>query len=335
MNSIFKYIFELFKKVNVFLNNWRAFSCTRLTQYVLMFSSVPMLLYGIKSYNYQIMLVIVYTIIALFSGFFATLLWNDISDIDIDKLVHPNRPLPSKRISSKKMFLIALFFSAMTFIFSFLVSFWCLIIVGMTAIFVAIHNKYLRKTVKFPAYSEIFTPIQWVIVPIFGFFAFWSAIQTSGDVQIFYPIFENLSFNWYDFQNMIILVVFTYFADNAHDLPEGIHDIEGDRKAGIRTYATSFGEKNAARISFIMFFISGIFGIIIYIRTILSPLFLILFLLLWIYTLNQSFSLLKVDKEKLKLKGKIVGQKTFRFFWISYDLIFLDIFIQIISKQFL
>ena len=58
---------------------------------------------------------------------------------------------------------------------------------------------------------------------------------------------------------MILLVLFTYFADNAHDLPEGIHDMEGDHKLGVKTYATSFGEKNAARISFCMFFISGIF----------------------------------------------------------------------------
>jgi len=47
---------------------------------------------------------------------------------------------------------------------------------------------------------------------------------------------------------MILLVLFTYFADNAHDLPEGIHDMEGDHKLGVKTYATSFGEKNAEKI---------------------------------------------------------------------------------------
>ena len=77
---------------------------------------------------------------------------------------------------------------------------------------------------------------------------------------------------------MIILVLFTYFAVNAHDLAEGIVDAKGDKKHGVRTYATSFGEKNAARISFIWFLISGILGIILFYITILSFLFLILFL---------------------------------------------------------
>jgi 4-hydroxybenzoate polyprenyltransferase len=120
-----------------------------------MYASVPMLAYGIKPYDLEIITVIILTILALYSGFFAALIWNDITDVDIDSVVHPNRPIPSGRISTKKFFAIALVFSAMTFIFSFLVSFWCFILVGITALFVTFHNKYLKKIVKIPAYSEI------------------------------------------------------------------------------------------------------------------------------------------------------------------------------------
>ena len=83
------------------------------------------------------------------------------------------------------------------------------------------------------------------------------------------PIFGYISANSSGIQNMILLAIFTYFADNAHDLPEGIHDVEGDRIQGVKTYATSFGEKNTAKISFTMFFISGILGILLFIKTIL------------------------------------------------------------------
>jgi len=232
----------------IFLSQWRSLPYYELISYVLMFASMPMLAYGIKSYDISILRTIFFTILALYSGFFATLIWNDITDADIDAIVHPDRPIPAGKINKKRFFVIALLFSAFTFIFSFLVSFWCFIIVGAAALFVAFHNKYLRRIIGFSAYSEIFTPLQWVIVPIFGFIA----VNSS------------------NYQDMLLLVVFTYFADKAHDVPEGIHDKNGDQKYGVSTYTTSFGEKNAAKISFTLLFISGILGIIIFFATILT-----------------------------------------------------------------
>jgi 4-hydroxybenzoate polyprenyltransferase len=289
-----------------------------------------MLAYGIQTYDWETIKIIILTILTLYSGFFAALIWNDITDVEIDAVIHPNRPLPAKRISSKKFFAVALVFSAMTFIFAFLISLWCLILVGATALFVTFHNKYLKKIIKIPAYSEIFTPIQWIIVTIFGFLAIWTALPPTGELTITIPIFGYISFNSSSIQNMILLVLFTYFADNAHDLPEGIHDIEGDRKVGVKTYATSFGEKTTAKISFSMFFISGILGILLFIRTILSPIFLIPFLITWLYTLRCSYKLVKANKEDMKELGAIVGRKGFDYFLISYNLIFLDLLIQFI-----
>jgi len=169
---------------------------------------------------------------------------------------------------------MTLAFSAMTFIFAIIVSVWCFILVGSTALFVAFHNKYLKKIIKIPVYSEIFTPIQWFTVAIFGFLAIWAVLPQSTDLIFELPLFGTISTGGRMIQNLILLVLFTYFADNAHDLPEGIRDMEGDRKLGVKTYATLFGEKNAAKISFCMFFVSGIFDILLFIRTILSPIFL-------------------------------------------------------------
>jgi geranylgeranylglycerol-phosphate geranylgeranyltransferase len=265
-----------------------------------------MLVYGIKTYNLEIIKIIVLTILTMYSGFFAALIWNDITDRDIDAIAHPDRPVPSGRISPRMFFGIALIFSAMTFIFALLVSLWCLALVGIAALFVAFHNRYLKKIVKIPAYSEIFTPIQWVVVAIFGFLAIWTTFQQPGNINVTMPVSGYISLNIYDFQNMILLVLFTYFADNAHDLPEGIHDADGDRKLGVRTYATSFGEKNAARVSFTMFFISGVLGVILYFRTILSPIFLIPFIIFWVYIMSWSYKLLKADKKDMNEVGSIV-----------------------------
>jgi len=322
------------KKPFKFLSTWRSLPPYELISYILMYASVPMLAYGIKTYNLEIIKIIVLTILTMYSGFFAALIWNDITDRDIDAIAHPDRPVPSGRISPRMFFSIALMFSAMTFVFALLVSLWCFALVGLAALFVTFHNKYLKKIVKIPAYSEIFTPVQWVIVSIFGFLAIWTVLPPTGSINLKMPILGFISFNVYDFQNMILLVLFTYFVDNAHDLPEGIHDADGDRKLGVRTYAVSFGGKNAARVSFAMFFVSGILGIILYFRTILSPVFLVPFLILWIYILYWSYKLLKADKKEMSELGSVVGRKGFDYFLASYDLIFLDLLVQLVLRNF-
>ena len=318
----------------IFLSKWRSLPPFEMASYVLMYASIPMLAYGLHPYNLGIIKLIILTILTMYSGFFAALIWNDITDKDIDTVVHPDRPIPSGKISSKKFFAVALLFSAMTFIFSFLVSFWCFIVVICAALFVAIHDKYLKKIVNFPAYSEIFTPVQWVVVAIFGFLAIWTALPPNGKVLFTVSVFGNISFDWYDFQNMVLLVLFTYFADNAHDLPEGIHDADGDRKLGVKTYATSFGEKNAARISFVMFLISGVLGIVIYLRTALGFIFLVPFVCIWIYTLFYSFKLLKANANEINELSAVVGRKGFNYFIFTYDFIFIDILVQLVLLNF-
>lgn len=325
---------HLFASPFKFISSWRSLPPYELISYVLMYSSVPMLAYGFQVYNWDIIKIIVLTILTLYSGYFAALIWNDITDANIDAIAHPDRPIPSGRITSKKFFAVALVFSALTFIFAFLVSTWCLILVGATALFTTFHNKYLKQRIKIPAYSEIFTPVQWVTVAIFGFLALWTALPPNGEKTITVPLFGYISFDMVDLQNMIILVLFTYFVDNAHDLPEGIRDVDGDRKLGVKTYATSFGEKNAARISFVMYFISGMLGILLFFRTILSPIFLILFILLWIYMLNLSYKLLKSTGKNRKKTAFIVGRRGFDYFLMCFNLIFLDMFIQLILNHY-
>jgi len=317
-----------------FLSNWRSLPPYELVSYFFMYASVPMLAYGINNYGFEVIKLIIFTIITLYSGFFAALIWNDITDADIDFVSHPDRPIPSGKISKKKFFLIALIFSSIVFIFSALVSIICFFVVGFAALFVAFHDKYLKKRVKIPAYSEIFTPVQWVVVAIFGFMAIWTALPQSSDIIINISFLGSISTSRSSILQMLILVIFTYLADNAHDLPEGIHDFEGDKKEGVKTYATSFGVINASRLSFAMFFISGLFAFLLYLKTSLSIIFLISFAVLWIYILSYSYNLLKANDENRKEIAKIVGRKGFDYFLMSYNLIFLDLFIQIILKNY-
>ncbi len=316
-----------------FLARWRPFPPYELICYALMFAAAFMFAYGLQAYSFLSIKIVFFTIGTLYCGFFAALIWNDITDKDIDTIVHPGRAIPSGVISSDKFFAIALIFSALTFLFAVLTSPWCLILVGATALFVAFHNKYLKKIVRFPAYSEIFTPVQWLTVPFFGFFAIWTALPPGGEINVTIPVLGYFSIGRTQILPMVLLVVFTYFADDAHDIAEGIHDVEGDRKQKVKTYATSFGEKNASKISFAMFFISGIFGLLLWFFTFLSLIFLVPFLISWIIMLVWCYSLVQAaDNPQRKTLGKVIGKRGYDYLLFSYSLIFLDVFLQLLNS---
>jgi 4-hydroxybenzoate polyprenyltransferase len=131
-------------------------------------------------------------------------------------------------------------------------------------------------------------------------------------------------------------VLFTYFADNAHDLAEGIHDVEGDRTLGVKTYATSFGEKTAARISLAMFFISGVLGVLLFYYTLLSWIFFIPFAGIWLYTVRYYYTLGKAtDDLQRKHLGKLIGRKGYDYLLASYVLIFIDVVLQLLNTHYL
>ncbi len=315
-----------------FITHWRSLPLYEIISYIFMYASVPMLAYGIQKYDSNIFRIIIFSIITLYAGFFAALIWNDITDADIDSVAHPDRPIPSGRITKKKFFVIALFFSSLVFIFATLISPLCLIIVCAAALFVTFHNKYLKKYIKIPAYSEIFTPVQWIVVAIFGFFAIWTALPQSTDILINIPYLGSISTDLEAIQQMVILIIFIYFIDNAHDVAEGIVDVEGDRIHGVKTYATSFGVKNAARISFTWFIIAGLTGIILFFKTVLSFVFLVPFICIWIYIIFNSSKLLISKKEDSIKMSTIVGRRGFDFFLFSFNLMFLDLLVQLIIR---
>lgn len=326
---------HILKRPIKFLFRWRWFTYYEMICYVCMYAGTMMFAYGIQPHTLMSLKLVLLTILTLYSGFFAALIWNDITDRDIDVVVHPDRPIPERRISQSRFFTIALVFSALTFLFAFLTSVWCLLLVGANALFVTFHNKYLKKKVKIPAYSEIFTPLQWLTVPLFGFFALWSNFYVPDGINITLPFIGFLSINMAHILPMFLLVFFFYFADDAHDLVEGIHDVEGDRRHGVRTYATSFGEKTAAIISFLMLCITGIFGILLWFFSLLSLFFLVPFLIIWFVTMYHSFTFTKItDGSERKRQAKILGRKEYDFLLFSYTLIFIDVFIQLMSVFF-
>src|SRR5579871_4682086 len=82
-----------------FLAKWRSLPPYELGSYLLMFAAAPMLALGVRRYDAALLGLVACTVISLYAGFFAALIWNDITDAEIDSVVHPDRPIPSGRIS--------------------------------------------------------------------------------------------------------------------------------------------------------------------------------------------------------------------------------------------
>jgi len=313
-----------------FLANWRSLPPYELISYALMFASVPMLAYGIQPYNHDLIRIIILTILTLYSGFFAALIWNDITDSDIDTIAHPNRPLPSGKIGRKNFFQIALVFSVFTFFFALAISIWCFILVGLASLFVFSHNKYFKRRIRFPAYSEIFNPLQWVVVVIFGFCALWTTFPQSTELVMAAPLLGTISTSYLGVFQMIILLLFTYFADTAHDIAEGIHDADADLRYGVRTYATTLGKKKAMPISFLMFGFSGIFMIVLFLISTLSSIFFVFFVALFVYTFFSTIIHKQSQAANIEEYGVFVGRKFYDYFLLTYDIAFIDIMIQVL-----
>jgi len=320
---------KIISKLNQQPFEFRSIYYYELICFAIMHATVPIFAYGYRDYNFGIIRIIILSVLTLYSGYFAALIWNDINDSEIDKVVHPDRLLPRKKISKKKFFGIALIFSFFVFLFSMMINVWCFLVVGFAALFVAIHDKFLKRHVNIPAFSEIFTPVQWIVVPIFGFVAVWSYLSIGSQNQII-PFIDYISIYNPDFQNMILLVLFTYFADDAHDIGEGIHDVVGDKKFKIKTYSTSFGIEKASKISFTMYLLSGVFILVLFFNSLLSPIFLILFLLIWFYILYHSYKLVKAKGENKIEIGQKVGQKGFDFLLLTYSFIFVDMLVNLL-----
>lgn len=325
---------NLLKRIARFVATWRSLPPYELVSYPLMFAAVPMLAVGAQRYDASLVRILLFTVISQYSGFFAALIWNDITDADIDAVVHPDRPIPAGRITKVRFFGIAVLFAISTIGFAWMISPWALAVTLSVAAYVGLHDLALKRYVPIPAYSEIATPMQWTAVGIFGFVAVWSRLPHGGDWTIALPVLGPLSASPGDWGRMVLLAAFIYFTDACHDLPEGIVDADGDRAAGVRTYTTSFGERRAAVIALVWFLLSGVLGVALFAVTSLSYLFLCGFLVLLVYSGVDFVRLARTsDVRSMTELARALGRKGFNHFLFVFDLMFVDLLVQVIARH--
>lgn len=183
-------------------------------------------------------------IIALISAIFLKLgisTLNDYFDRDVDKIIHPNRAIPSKRIKPQVACIYGMVLITISLSLAFLVNLSFLTIVFLIITISILHFWKTKRIIAIPGIANIFTSFTLALVSILG----W--VITSNITII-----------------PIILFFIIFFYDMAHDTASATLDIEGDSKGGIKTFATTLGYDFMPKLVFLFFTITFIISILFY-----------------------------------------------------------------------
>lgn len=203
----------------------------------------------------------------------AMFLINDAADREIDKTVHPERPIPRGLSNWRHIYFLGCVFLLSGILFSLAVSQRCVEVAVAMAVLGIAHYGYTKNSLRIPGSSEVITPIMSALFPLYAF-----------------SVFE-LS----DWRVIICSVMFIYFADFAQDLLGGIHDEEGDRRGNVRTFAIGFGSKTTLFVSVFSFLLANFAGLLLYRISSLGSTYLLVFLLLTFFMLAQYGRLFRIQ----------------------------------------
>lgn len=233
----------------------------------------------------------------------ATFMLNDFSDRRIDEIAHPERPIPSGKVDARHIAQAAFLFYGAALIISALINRWVLLVSLVILAISFFHFRYTKKLLPITGSSEIITPLTWASMPVYCFFAVGN----------------------YDPVSILLLCLFIYFADVAHDVLGGACDVEGDKLGNVKTFASVLRKSRVVYISLMSFVLSAIAAIALYelARTgyihLIGISILIAFILIYYFlTLRHSDH---PDFTKLVARNhSLLGN----YFVAGYSLIFLD-----------
>jgi geranylgeranylglycerol-phosphate geranylgeranyltransferase len=165
-------------------------------------------------------------------------LTNDAADRDIDRVVHPERPIPRGESDHVHIYWLGGLLAAAAVALATLVSARFFVFAAALAGLTVGFYGFLKHRLKVPLSAELIAPAVSALFPLSAF-----AVAAEPRPGAVVPV-----------------VLFIYFADFAQDLLGGIHDVDGDRRLGLRTFAIQFGGRPTLAISFAAFVVSMVAG---------------------------------------------------------------------------
>ena len=161
----------------------------------------------------------------------ATLMWNDVSDRDIDQVIHPERPIASGECAPGDILICSAVLAGVALGLAAWISPLYLALCGGHTVISIFHYAYAKRNVHFPGASELLTSLQNALIVPAG----WAVAASLGA-----PIGPDLT-------AVLALAALLYLADVASDAASGVTDLPGDSLCGVSTFATTVEERGAAR----------------------------------------------------------------------------------------
>lgn len=175
------------------------------------------------------------TLFALLSFIFfkcGATVFNDLCDRDLDIIIHARRPIPSGRISPNEAIRLGTILMVLAVLCGILVNPVFLAVGTFSILFYLIYIWKLKKTALFPGIATIGTNFSVSLIVLMG----WSI---AAPINLFSLYLALLVFLW----------------DMSHDTTSAIRDYHGDKPGELVSFAVAFGNKKAAKIAALLFFI--------------------------------------------------------------------------------
>lgn len=228
------------------------------------------------------------------TGFFLTatsMVLNDVVDVEIDKVNAPDRPLPSGRISIKSAKNYAIVLIILGLIFSSIISINALLI-AMSALSISIIYSFKGKKTGL---IGNFMVAYCVAVPfLFG------GVVASNAIN----------------ERILIFFVLALLATTGREIIKGIADVEGDKVKGINTLALKHGERKAAMVAAIFYFMAIAITPIPIMKGIVGPWYALLIALV---DFGFAYSSIKIMRRQDKRSALEVKKESL--FWMLIALL--------------
>lgn len=206
-----------------------------------------------------------------FTGFFisgAAMITNDYFDLEVDRINHPQRPLPSGRISSLEVMILACLFSVAGFITSALLGPFALAL----AIFMwTVSNLYNWRYKEAGLLGNMMVGLCLAMLFILG----GVAVGRLDNPMVW-------TFG---------ALVFVF--DLGEEIAGGAMDMEGDRKRSARSIALVYGKTHALRVSSLLFSLFVVISLLPFMMGWLGSLYLVIFVPMDLAILYFALKLLK------------------------------------------
>ena len=166
-----------------------------------------------------------------------TMVFNDIQDVQVDRVNSPNRPIPSGKVTIRQAYGLSVVFSAFALLSSLVLG----ILTFLTALFaLALMAYYNTRGKKTGLLGNVVVSFNVALPFFFGGLA----------VNSLRPL-------------LFIFFLLAFLANTAREVAKGIADVAGDSSKGIMTIAVMQGPKRAAELAAAFFVVAVLLSFLV------------------------------------------------------------------------